>query len=82
MKLFLGTNSTRSSVPIYESAEHPDAALGDILLYASRYICIFWGANTYSYTRIGRIEGMSADELKEMFEGDVKIGIQQITDTF
>ena len=58
------------------SNENITAAPGDILLYASRYICIFWGANTYSYTRIGRIEGMSADELKEVFKGDVKIEIR------
>ncbi len=58
------------------SNENITAASGDILLYASRYICIFWGPNTYSYTRLGRIEGLSADELKEMFKGDVMIVIQ------
>ena len=60
------------------SNESITAAPGDILLYASRYICIFWGANTYSYTRLGRIEGMSADDLKEMFKGDVTIEIRRI----
>lgn len=58
------------------SNENITAAPGDILLYASRYICIFWGANTYSYFRLGRIEGMTSDELKEMFKGDVTIEIQ------
>ncbi len=59
------------------SNESITAAPGDILLYASRYICIFWGANSYTYTRLGRIEGMSADELKEMFMGSVTIEIRQ-----
>lgn len=57
------------------SNENITAAPGDILLYASRYICIFWGANTYSYTRLGRIEGLSADEIKYMLEGTVSIDI-------
>lgn len=60
------------------SNENITAAPGDILLYASRYICIFWGPNTYSYTRLGRIEGMSADELKEMFKGDITIEVRQV----
>jgi len=67
--------------PLPTSNESITAALGDILLYASRYICIFWGANTYSYTRLGRIEGMTSDDLKEMFKGDVTIEIQ-LTNTF
>ena len=58
------------------SNESITATPGDILLYASRYICIFWGANTYSYTRLGRIDGLSSNELKEIFKGDVKIEIR------
>lgn len=57
------------------SNESITAAPGDILLYASRYICIFWGANTYSYTRLGHVDGMSADEIKDIFKGTVKIDI-------
>lgn len=58
------------------SNESITASTGDILLYASRYICIFWGTNTYSYTRLGHIEGMSADDIKGMFKGDGKIEIR------
>ena len=57
--------------------ENITAAPGDILLYASRYICIFWGPNIYSYTRLGRIEGMSADEIKDTFKGDITIKVRQ-----
>ena len=58
------------------SNESITASAGDILLYASRYICIFWGANTYSYTRIGHIDGKSAAEIKEMFGGDKDIKLE------
>ena len=59
------------------SDESITAAPGDILLYASRYICIFWGANTYFYTHLGRIEGITSEELKELFRGDIAIEIRQ-----
>ena len=59
------------------SNENITAAPGDILLYASRYICIFWGSNTYSYTRLGRIEGITSEELKELFRGDIAIEIRK-----
>lgn len=62
------------------SNESITAAPGDILLYSGRYICIFWGANTYSYTRLGRVKGMSADEIKDMFNGDVQVKIQKKAD--
>lgn len=39
---------------------------GDVLLWARSNICIFFGNNTYSYTRIGKINGYSADELRTM----------------
>ena len=39
---------------------------GDVLLYASRYLCVFYGENSYSYTRIGKIQGKSEAELREL----------------
>jgi hypothetical protein len=42
------------------------AGSGDVILYNSRYLCIFYGSNTYSYTKIGKIQGMSNDELKNL----------------
>lgn len=38
--------------------------VGDVFLWAGDNICIFFGNNSYSYTRIGKIEGYSASELK------------------
>ncbi|MCH5165433.1 MAG: hypothetical protein J1G01_03425 [Clostridiales bacterium] len=36
---------------------------GDVILYSSNQIVLFYGSNTWSYTRLGRIEGYSASEL-------------------
>ena len=37
---------------------------GDIMLYQGNQLVIFYGSNTWSYTRLGRIEGLSASEIK------------------
>ena len=34
------------------------AQAGDVLLYHSDTLCIFYGSNRYSYTRIGKIQGL------------------------
>lgn len=39
---------------------------GDVLLWARSNICIFFGNNSYSYTRIGKINGYSAAELRAL----------------
>lgn len=44
--------------------ERITARVGDVMLYSGDQIVIFYGSNTWSYTRIGRIEGYGADELR------------------
>lgn len=45
---------------------------GDVVLYQGNKMCIYYGTNTWSFTRLGFIEGVSADELKDMLgTGDV-----------
>lgn len=39
---------------------------GDIVLYSSSNIVIFFGTNSWAYTRLGHIEDRSEDELKSM----------------
>ena len=46
------------------------AKAGDVLLYNSNTICVFYASNSYSYTRIGKVQNMSNDELKELLSGD------------
>ena len=42
---------------------------GDVILYGGSNICIFYGSNSYSYTRLGKIEGLSANELRTFLKG-------------
>lgn len=37
---------------------------GDVILYSGNQIVLFYGSNSWSYTRLGRIEYTSLDELK------------------
>lgn len=56
---------------------HITSQAGDVLLWAGDNICIFFGNNSYSYTRIGRIEGYTDSELKAMLaaSGTVQVTI-------
>ena len=44
--------------------EQMTAQPGDVVLYSGQYICIFYGSNSWSYTRLGHIDGLSDDELR------------------
>lgn len=53
-----------------------NAVSGDIMLYNSSYICIFYGSNSWSYTPLGKVDGLSAAELKSFFgSGDCHVTI-------
>ena len=51
------------------SNEYISGRPGDVVLYSGSNICIFYGSNSYSYTRLGRIEGLTASELKAFLKG-------------
>ena len=44
--------------------EQMNAQPGDIVLYSGQYICIFYESNSWSYTRLGHIDGLSESELR------------------
>jgi len=49
---------------------------GDVILYQGNNICLYYGTNTWSFTRIGRIEGYEEKELKTLLgagKGEVQI---------
>lgn len=47
---------------------------GDIMLYQGNQIVIFYGENSWSYSRLGRIEDVSADDLLSAFgNGDIDV---------
>ena len=46
------------------SNEQITAQPGDVVLYNGSNICIFYGSNSWSYTRLGKIDGMTESELR------------------
>jgi hypothetical protein len=49
---------------------------GDVILYSGNQIVLFYGSNSWSYTRIGKIEYGTLDELKSFLkagEGKIKV---------
>ncbi len=44
------------------------AVAGDIMLYTSRSIVLFYGTNTWSYTRLGRMSGLTAGEITALLD--------------
>ncbi len=63
--------------PIGQSITRNDSqtttSSGDIVLYSGDQIVIFYGSNSWSYTRLGRID-LSEDEMTELLSnGDVTI---------
>ena len=50
---------------------------GDIVLYSGNQIVVFYGSNSWAYTRLGHITDRSADELTELLgNGDVTISLR------
>ena len=46
------------------SNQQMTAQPGDIILYKGSNICLFYGSNSWSYTRLGKIDGLSESELR------------------
>ena len=65
----LGTSLPRDDVQTTTEA-------GDIVLYSGNQIVVFYGSNSWAYTRLGRIEGMTEAALKELLgNGNVTLTI-------
>ena len=57
---------------------------GDVILYSGNQIVLFYGSNSWSYTRLGRIEYSSIDELKSFLKAgqgrvSVKLSVPETT---
>ena len=49
-------------------------AAGDIVLYSGNQIVVFYGSNSWSYTRLGHINDKSAKELKQILgTGNIEV---------
>ena len=49
---------------------------GDVILYGGSNICLFCGSNSWSYTRLGHIDGMTEMELRTFLhvgESDISV---------
>ena len=46
---------------------------GDIVLYSGNQLVIFFGSNSWSYTRLGHIEGLSTGELTALLDKDIAV---------
>ena len=46
---------------------------GDIVLYSGSNIVVFFGTNSWAYTKLGHIEGKSRDELNELLGGNTAV---------
>ena len=76
----------------FPTADHQTTtSAGDLVLYNGDNICIFYGSNSWSYTRIGKLDNLSADQVRRFVkagEGEVSVtlslqpihtGIQELT---
>ncbi len=51
-----------------QSDEQVEAQPGDIVLYNGSYICIFYSSNSWSYTRLGKIDGLTEQGLRSFLK--------------
>lgn len=58
------------------SDQQTNAQPGDVVLYNGSNICMFYGSNSWSYTRLGKIDGLSENELRTFLkagESNIKV---------
>lgn len=61
------------SLPSSNQQMNTDA--GDITLFAGRALAFYYGRNQYSLTPIGRIEGMSKEEIRELLTSQERLTV-------
>lgn len=58
--------------------EQTTTSAGDIVLYSGNQIVVFYGANTWAYTRLGHITDRGADGMAQLLSnGDVSITLSR-----
>ena len=57
------------------------AEAGDVILYNGSNICLFYGSNSWSYTRLGKIDGLNESELRSFLKaGESNISVRLALD--
>ncbi len=68
----IGTSLPRNDVQTTTEA-------GDIVLYSGNQIVVFYGSNSWAYTRLGKVTDKSKDEMSELLgNGDVMITVSMV----
>ncbi len=58
--------------------EQTTTGAGDIVLYNGNQLVVFYGSNSWAYTRLGKIQNLSEQELTELLSnGDVTMTIYE-----
>ena len=58
------------------SDQHFTAQPGDVVLYNGSNICLFYDSNSWSYTRLGKIDGLSESQLRTFLKaGESNISV-------
>lgn len=76
---FEKVGSIGRSLPVNHTQTQAEA--GDVVLYQNDKIVLFYGSNSWSYTRIGKIHGYSAFQLRELLgagKGDAQVRLSLI----
>ena len=66
------------------SNEPINAQPGDVMLYNGSNICIFYGSNSWSYTRLGQIDNLSESELLTFLragENNIRVTLSLLPDS-
>ena len=70
------TVTLNSSGALPTSNEQVDAQPGDMVLYNGSNICLFYGSNSWSYTRLGHIDDLNTSELRTFLKaGESNISV-------
>ena len=62
------------------SDQHFTAQPGDVVLYNGSNICLFYDSNSWSYTRLGKIDGLSESQLRTFLkagESNISVTLSQ-----
>ena len=63
------------------SNQQTTAEAGDVILYNGSNICLFYGSNSWSYTRLGKIDDLSGSELQNFLKaGESNINVRLALD--
>ena len=71
-------------ISLPQNNESITTTAGDVILYQGNNICLYYGSNSWSFTHLGKIEGMSKDEIKTFLnagKGSVKVKLSSGTAT-